>query len=112
MRKIIIGLVLLILISGVAYLSYQHMTEDRFACSYPPFTNIKNGMTADEAIDELGQPDQKVVKDELGGNRFDQGDLEQQIKSGWLYDLPDWDGGLEIYFNTAEIVVGKNCGNG
>lgn len=112
MKKIIIGLVLLIIISGVAYFSYQRVTEDKFACSYPPFTDIKNGMTADETINKLGQPDQKVVKDELGGNRFGQGDLEKQIKSGWLYSLPDWDGGLEIYLNTEGIVVGKNCGNG
>lgn len=112
MKNLFIGIGALLIVGVVAYLSYNSFSGEKFACAYPAFGNIKNGITATEVVDALGQPDEKVVKDELGGNRFGQGELEQQIKSGWLYSLPGWDGGLEVYFDTNENVVGKNCGNG
>ncbi len=111
MKNVILPIAIVI-IACAAYFSYQHFSQERFACSYPPFTRIENGMTADQITDSLGDPDKKVVKDELGGNRFGQGERELQIKSGWIYDLPDWDGGLEIYFDSQNNVIGKNCGHG
>lgn len=112
MKKVIIGLALIILASGTTYFGYQRISKEKFACSYPAFTRIEKGITSIEVTKMLGEPDQKIVKDSLGGNRFGQGDLELQIKSGWLYDLPDWDGNLEIYFDLQDNVVGKNCGHG
>ncbi len=112
MKATAIGITVALLVGIAVYLGYQRISDNRFACTYPDFDRIENEMTAEEVAEVLGQPDEKVVKEELGGDRFGQGELEQQITSGWLYDLPDWDGGLEVYFDVNEKVVGKNCGNG
>lgn len=104
---------LAIVILGI-YFGYKYFQANtgKFACSFQPFTKVENGMDSETVFSLLGEPDTKVIKETLGGNRFGQGELELQIKSGWLYDLPEWDGSLEIYFDSGEIVVGKNCGNG
>ena len=60
----------------------------------------------------MGQADEKVVKEDLNEYRFGQGDMENKIKEGWIYNYEGWDGHIEIYFNVDKIVIGKNCGNG
>ncbi len=116
MKKRLVYLVLFVLAGIVIYLGYSNIyrnTGEKFACSYHPFTQVKTGMDMTEVVQLLGQPNQKITKEELDGNRFGQGELELQIKSGWLYKLPiDWNGGLEVYLDTQGKVIGKNCGNG
>lgn len=115
MKKILTILVTLA-VAGIAicvwYAGLAQPLGERFACSYRPFAEVDNGMSAAQVVRVLGEPDEKVVKEKLEEYRFGQGDLELRIKSGWLYNLPDWDGGLEIYFDAQEKVVGKGCGNG
>lgn len=116
MKKRLVHLVLLALAGTGIYLGYSNIyrnTGEKFACGYRPFTQVKMGMGMTEVIQLLGQPNQKITKEELGGNRFGQGELELRIKFGWLYKLPvDWNGGLEVYLDTQGKVIGKNCGNG
>lgn len=115
MKKILTILVFLALMGTAIFLWCTRLAQspgERFACSYRPFVQVYNGMSAVQVMGVLGEPDEKVVKEKLEEYRFGQGDLELHIKSGWLYHLSDWDGGLEIYFDTQEKVIGKNCGHG
>lgn len=113
LRRFIPILLITTAIGGIyfGYKYYKATYQEKLACNFQPFVKVKNGMDSETVFSLLSEPDTKVIKDQLGGNRFGQGDLELQIKSGWLYDLPEWDGGLEVYFNSQEIVVGKNCGH-
>lgn len=105
-------LLIAIIVGGYyGYTYFQANYSDAFACNYQPFTKVKNGMDTAQVVSILDEPDTKVVKNQLSENTFGQGELELQIQSAWIYELPEWDGGLEIYFNSEEIVVGKNCGN-
>lgn len=114
LRRFLPLLLLLALGAGIyfGYKYYNDTYKEKLACNFQPFVKVKNGMDSETVFSLLGEPDTKVIKDQLGGNGFGQGDLELQIKSGWLYALPEWGGGLEVYFDSSEIVVGKNCGNG
>jgi hypothetical protein len=113
LRRLLPLLLLAALIFGgyYGYTYFQTNYADKFACSYQPFTKVQNGMDTAQVVSLLDEPDTKVIKNEMSENRFGQGELELNIKSAWLYELPEWDGSLEIYFDSKEIVVGKNCGH-
>jgi predicted negative regulator of RcsB-dependent stress response len=114
-KKIIFDIIIVILVFGfvfgVLFLIIHKATASKFACAYPQYKKITNAMAKEEVQKILGGADKDRVK-QNNEDYFGQGQLEADIKEGWIYDLPNWDGGLEIYFNKEGKVIGKGCGNG
>lgn len=110
---VFLTLVALIIVGVPSYYTYTVLSSHtHYACDYPNFSKIKNGLTADQVSSLLNiQPSQKRTKtsDEYV---FGQAELEPKIKTGWIYTLPtQWEGSMEVYFDSNDIVIGKNCGN-
>lgn len=101
--------VVIIIVCGAGYILSRDTQQ--FACEYAPYSNIQNGMGVEKVEEILGTPTDKIVKQQAFENRFGQGELEHSIILGWIYALPTLDGGIEVYFDDRNVVVGKNCGN-
>ncbi|MEK7632327.1 MAG: hypothetical protein AAB473_00870 [Patescibacteria group bacterium] len=104
---ILTGGLILVLVGGALF--YRFAMSNRLTCDSSEF--ITNGMTINEIEHVLGQPSRNVVKNSPDEYRFGQGDLEAKIHEGLIYDLSDGRS-MEIYLDTNQIVVGKNCGHG
>lgn len=116
-KKVIFALIataLVIIFIGL-YL-YAHFNNSfpvsNFICAHPKNTLIQIGQNKEAIVRMMGQANKDIVKSDVSEDRFGQGDMEENIKEGWIYTFNGWDGNIEIYFDKDGIVIGKNCGNG
>ena len=114
-KKILIIALLVIIVCAGLYLYIfpnNKSIEPKFICGHPNYELIQNEQNKERIIDIIGNPDQEKIKSEVNTYNFGQGDMENKIKEGWIYNYDGWEGHIEIYFNENGIVIGKNCGNG
>ena len=88
---------------------YEEHRSAHFICGHSQYKIVNNGMTKEKIRNILGKPDKKIIKAQ-NAYSFAQGELEDQIREGWIYNFFGWSGGIEIYFDVNGIVIGKNCG--
>ena len=86
--------------------------DPSFICGYPPLQQIKANLSKAEVMFRLGVPTARKVESKLSDYTFGQGQLESHIKEGWIYEIKNWHGNIEIYFDTEGRVLGTNCGYG
>jgi|GEM_PF-7063050 hypothetical protein len=95
---------------AVVYLGSSFKPKPRFICEYPGFQKIANGMTKMDVTTLLGQP--KEIKFRNGRKNFMGQGYNSTIEEAWIYRFPLWPGGIEVYFDATDHVVGRNCGYG
>ncbi len=111
MNKKIIVLSIVAVIGVYLYVNPSKPNPD-FICAHPNYSLIKAGQNGEIIKSIMGQADNRVVKEDINEYRFGQGDMENKIKEGWIYNYEGWNGHIEIYFSEDGAVIGKNCGNG
>lgn len=116
-KKTIISTAVIILFAVlIGLFIYAHpgkpFVDSKFICAYPNYPIIETGQNGKIITEIMGQADEQIIKNDISEYRFGQGDIENQIKEGWIYNYEGWDGHIEIYFDTDGTVIGKNCGNG
>ena len=80
-----------------------------FVCGHPTYKNIAPGLTKANITKLLGKPSR------VGVNHGDPNFMGQQnpaIAEVWMYFFLIWEGHIEVYFDSTDHVLGRNCGNG
>ena len=98
----------------VSFILIFNLVTWNFACAYPKYKKIVNGLTKTQIVKILGKPDKKRIKAELTGNVFGKGEYEQKlkIKEEWKYEFFGYRGSISVYFDINGITVLKGCGEG
>ncbi len=116
-KSIFLLFLILITAMGTLALIYKPFVNSSLGvsssiCTYPRYLSVGIGMAQEQVMRLLGSPTSDRVKDNAQENFFYQGDNEQKIHEGWIFDFSGRTGTIEVYFDSSGYVNGKNCGEG